>query len=407
MFDAASVMAIPPAHSGKPAGRIVTATTIHEVRSLRGAWDALGPQDPNADLDYFLTVVQARDDVLEPHVMLAGDDGTPRGLLVGRLERLTVPARFGYKQVYAPRLRALTVVQGGLLTPNEDEVAEPLFDAVRAKLAAGAADVVRLRRLRVGSELHRLARSRVPWLTREHHSSPSARWRLELPDSLEEVLRAQSTRTRGNHRRYARKLEEEFGSRLSFRVYRDPAELPELVRESETVAVKTYHHGLRAGFGAHDPEGRLLALAAERGWLRAYLLSIDGAPVAFWHGLAYRGTFFTGPTGYDPALAQLRPGTYVLMKMIEDLCADDEVQAVDYGEGDAEYKRHFGSDSWLEEDVLVFAPTLRGVRVNLARAAILGAARAAERASSRVPQLRGAKRRWRARLASDRGAEGG
>jgi CelD/BcsL family acetyltransferase involved in cellulose biosynthesis len=385
--------------------RIVTATTVEGVRSLRGAWDALGAADVNADLDYFLTVVQTRQDVLEPHVVLAADDGTHRGLLVARLERMVVPVRLGYKQLYAPRLRALTVVQGGLLAPSEAEVAEPLFDAVRTTMAGGAADVVRLRRLRVGSELHRLARSSVPWLTREHHSRPSQRWRLSLPDSLDEVLRAQSTRTRGNHRRYARKLEQEFGPRLTFQVHRDATDLPRVIGETEAVAAKTYQRGLGAGFGADDPDRRLLTLAAERGWLRAYILSVDGAPVAFWHGLAYRGTFFTGPTGYDPNLAHLRLGTYVLMKMIEDLCVDGAVQAVDYGPGEAEYKRHFGSESWLEEDVLVFAPTLRGVRVNLARAAILSAANVAARAAERAPVLQGIKRRWRTRLSSDDGAE--
>lgn len=248
--------------------RIVTGTSVDDVRSLQGAWERLGSADVNADLDYFLTVVETREGVLRPHVVLAEADGVPRGLLVARLERMVLPIRFGYKQLYAPRLRALTVVQGGLLGASGDDVVEPLFEQARAALAGGEADVVRLRRLRVGSELHGLARSRASWLTREHHSRPSRRWRLRLPASLEEVLRAQSTRTRGNHRRYARKLEEEFGPRLSFEVYRDPTDLARAIRDTEAVAVKTYQHGLGAGFGTSDPEGRLLALAAERGWLR-------------------------------------------------------------------------------------------------------------------------------------------
>lgn len=379
--------------------RIVTARSIDEVRSLQSAWNGHHGVDVNADLDYFLSAIETREEVVRPHVVSTEVDGAPHSLLVARLERVVLPVRFGYKQLYGPRLRTLTVVQGGVRAPDDAHV-EPLFDEVRAALADREADVIRLRLLRIGTKLHGLARTRASWLTRDHHSRPSRHWRLRLPGSLDEVLRAQSARTRANHRRYARKLEEELGPRLSCRVFRDPADLPQLIRDVEKVAVKTYQHRLGAGFGGDEADGRLLALAAERGWLRAYLLYVDGAPAAFWLGHAYRRTFFTGPTGYDPKLAHLRLGTYVLMKMIEDLCGDNDVDYVDYGFGEAEYKRHFGDESWLEEDVLVFAPTVRGVRVNLARAGLLTMADAFRRVSERTPFLRGVKRGWRIRLSS-------
>jgi hypothetical protein len=178
-----------------------------------------------------------------------------------------------------------------------------------------------------------------------------------------------------------------------------------VISACEAVSIKTYQHRLGAGFAADPSERRLIELGAERGWLRAYVLSIDGDPAAFWLGLAYRGTFFTGPTGYDPGLARWRLGTYVLMTMLEDLCADDAVDHVDYGIGGAEYKRHFANESQLEEDDLVFAPSLRGVRINLTRTAILGTIGAARAAADRTPVLRVLKRRWRSRLASGTGRE--
>lgn len=135
------------------------------------------------------------------------------------------------------------------------------------------------------------------------------------------------------------------------------------------------------------------------------MLYVDGAPSAFWLGHAYHGTFFTGPTGYDPKLAQLRIGTYVLMKMIDDLCGDEAVEHIDYGFGEAEYKQHFGSESWLEEDVLLFAPTVRGVRVNLARAGLPTTTGAARQAAERTRFLREVKRRWRTRLSSGGGGK--
>lgn len=380
--------------------RVETARAVDEVGAFRDAWLALGALDVNADLDVFLAMLEARRGALRPHVLLATTDDGPRALLVARIERTTVPARPGYKALYSPEVRALTVVQGGLLGPKDDEVAGLLFEEARRALSRGEADVLRLRRVPVGSELHGLAHSRPSWLTRGRASQPTLRWRLQLPPSLDDVLRAQSTGTRGNHRRYARKLEEEFGDRLSFDVFRDPADLEHVIGACETVSVKTYQHRLGAGFAADPSERRLVELGAERGWLRAYVLSVDRDPVAFWLGLAFRGTFFTGPTGYDPSLAHWRVGTYVLMKMLEDLCADEAVDRVDYGIGGAEYKRHFGSESSLEEDALVFAPSFRGVRVNLTRTAILDAVRVVRSAVARTSLLRRLKRRWRTRLSS-------
>ena len=50
----------------------------------------------------------------------------------------------------------------------------------------------------------------------------------------------------------------------------------------------------------------------ERGWFRAYVLYLDGEPIAFWQGQAYNGVFSTGVPGFDPAYADLRVGNYVL-----------------------------------------------------------------------------------------------
>lgn len=376
--------------------RVVAARSVDEAARLRAAWERLAPADVNADPDVFLSMLETLEDAVRPHVLLAESNGTPKAMLVARLDHAQVPVRLGYRQLYAPRLRALTVVQGGLLGADTGEPVGVLFEEVQAALARGEADVLRLRRVRVDSELHRLARERPRWTTRGRAGQRSLRWRLQLPESLDAILQTQSTRTRGNHRRYARRLEEELGDRLAFDVYREPGDLEQVIRASEAVSVKTYQHRLGAGFAADPSELRLLDLGAKRGWLRAFVLSVDGEPCAFWLGLVYGGVFFTGPTGYDPALGHLRLGTYVLMKMLEYLCGDDDVDEVDYGIGDAEYKRHFGTESWLEEDVLVFAPSFRGVRVNLTRTVILSTAAAAQRG----PGLQGVKRRWRARLAA-------
>jgi len=50
------------------------------------------------------------------------------------------------------------------------------------------------------------------------------------------------------------------------------------------------------------------------------------------------------------------------MRVIEDACADPSLDVLDFGPGDAAYKRQFSSDSRVERNVVVFAPTFRGRR---------------------------------------------
>ena len=379
--------------------RVTTVRSSGELAGLFDTWRELEPRDSNADPDVLRVLLETRAEVLRPHIVLA-EAGERRALLVGRIDRTRLPVRLGYKTLYAPWVRALNVAQGGVLGAGDDAFAAA-FNEAYAALRAREADVLRLRALPVGSPLHRLASERVSWRTRGRTQRPSPRWRLFLPSTLDEILQLHSRKSRGNEQRSMRRLEQEFGDRLSFQAYRHAADIPRVLRDCSAVSARTYQRALGAGFAPDGAERRLLQLAAERGWMRAYVLSVDGEPQAFWVGNAYGRVFQAGPTGYNATLAHLRPGRYVLLRMLEDLCADPDVEEVDWGIGDAEYKRHFATHGWLEEDVLVFAPTFRGVRVNLTRTALLSATGGVRRVADRVPALRDVKRRWRARLAPE------
>lgn len=377
--------------------RVITIRSSEGIAALHDLWLELGPRDANADPAVMATLLQARDDVVRPHIVVAESAGG-RAMLVGRIENVRLPVRLGYRTIYSPRRRALNIVQGGALGDDGAALAAAFEEACGA-LRESEADVLRLRAVRVGSELHRLASARASRWTRGRRWAATPRWRLDLPGSLDEILKLQSRKSRGNELRSARRFEQELDGRYSFDVYRNPEDLPRIVADCTAVSSQTYQRALGAGFAADAADLQLLRRAAELSWLRAYVLSVDGEPKAFWIGQVYDGVFQAGPTGYDPALAHLRPGRYVLLRMLEDLCADQDVHEVDWGPGDGEYKRHFATSHWLEEDMLLFAPTFRGVRTNLTRTSLLATIGIVRAAAARVPVLRDAKRRWRGRLA--------
>jgi CelD/BcsL family acetyltransferase involved in cellulose biosynthesis len=371
------------------------ARTFAEVEAMREAWETLQVDNPAADPDHLLTLVRHSPEGLRPHVVLLERDGRPEAMAVGRVGEVLLGARLGYATVLRPRLQALVVSQGGLVGADEAQ-AEPLLAALLDALQLESLDVVRLR-ARVGSPVHELATTRPGALVRGRAADAVMRRRAHIPETFPEYLQARSAKTRSNIQRYSRRLESRFGDGVSLRLFQTPAELPRLVRDTRAVYEKTYQYGLAAGFDDTEPARALRRLAAERGWLRAWVLYLDGGPAAFWHGTLYRRIFYTGPTGYDPEHRDLRLGTYMLAKMVDHLCG--KADWMDFGLGDAEYKRHFGDDSWAEEDILLFARRPRPVVVNLARTGVLSVSRAGKAALERNGRLAAARRRWRDRLA--------
>ena len=378
-----------------------TARSWAELDELRDACEALQGPHATTDPDIFRLLLDADERVLRPHAVLLERGGAPRALVLARVERLTLAARLGYRTVYRPRLRALTVVYGGVLGDVDEADAALLVGELRRELA-GAADLLRFRGLEVETPLHAAASAAGPRALRERSAAPTGHWELDVPDSYDAFLQSLSKSTRDGAKRYSRKLEQEYGDRLELRTFRDASESERVFRDVGVVASKTYQHGLGVAFAQTEAQRRLTTELMERGWFRAYVLYLDGEPVAFWHGHGYRGVFSTGVPGFDRAYSDLRVGNYVLLKLIADLCADRDVHTLDYGFGDAEYKRRFGTRRRAEQDVHLYAPSFRGLRVNAVRSGLLGASALGRRLLGGEGLAR-LKRGWRKRLSGGGG----
>jgi CelD/BcsL family acetyltransferase involved in cellulose biosynthesis len=383
--------------------RMVVARTVEELEPLRDAWRRLQGRHFATDPDLFPTILEWQPQAVRPHVILLERDGEPRVLVVARVEDIRLPTKLGYKALWSPRVRSLTVVYRGVLGEPTEAEAQILLAELRRSLADGEADVLRLRNLEIGSTFHRLGMSEPPAVLRERASLATAHWEQELPGSFDEFLRSLSKSTRESAKRYPKRLVKQFGDRLSVEIYRDVADIERIFADTSAVAEKTYQQGLGVAFAQTELQRRMTGLLMERGWFRAYVLYLDGDPIAFWQGHAYNGMFSTGVPGYDPAYADLRVGTFVLLRLIEDLCEDPEIDTLDYGFGDAEYKRRFGTRSWQEHDVHVYAPTAKGIGTNAVRSSLLGLVGLARRGLERNDALGRIKRGWRDKLSQPSG----
>jgi Acetyltransferase (GNAT) domain len=387
-----------PASAGDGRPRIRALRAPAELAAVREAWLRLQGDQIVADPDFF-AASESDPAVVRPHVVVLERDGEVEAMLVARVELLRLTSRLGYKTIFAPEVRSLTVLNGGILGAVDEDVFRQMLAALRGSLADGEADVAIFRYLPVESPFYRIATTEVPFLGRQHFGDSELRWELELPASVDDILRLSSTKTRQRLLGYVRKLERTYEGKLDLRRYTRPDEIDDFFRDVEAIAPKTYQHALGVAFGDRPVHRERTQLALERGWFRGYVLYLDGRPCSFQYGELYRGRFRLGRPGYDPALSHLRVGTYVLLKLFEDLCADEDARIVDFGIGEADYKERFGTTSVREGSVIVYAPTFRGARLNLTRTALQTSIRATKRIAGRTRLARSVKRRFRDRAA--------
>jgi hypothetical protein len=376
--------------------RLELARTLEELERLRPAWDELPWQREEAAYAYFVTRLRTRPDVIAPFAAVVWDGDRPVAGLAGRIESRRLQTALGYRVVYAPLVRLLQVVDGGIVYDDSAALA-PLAGAIEDGLGSDEVDVVAFPPLELGSELFRTFGTLAGALARQPFIAPWTRRALILPATYDEFLSSLGHRTRKNVRRDARQLESAFAERLTIEVVRDPGHAERLIEDADRVARSTYQRRLGAGF-ADTPEQRALALVGlEHGWLRGYLLYLDDLPIAYWLCSLYGDGILLKTGGFDEAYAEYRVGIFLLMRVIEDACRDPALRVLDFGPGDTTYKQQFSNQSREERNVVVYAPTFRSYRINATRTAILGPARLARGALDAARLTDRVRAGWRGR----------
>ncbi|MGH3037700.1 MAG: GNAT family N-acetyltransferase [Gaiellaceae bacterium] len=373
------------------------ARSVAQVEALREAWTSMHSDSVQTDIDYFLWSLREETQVVRPHVLAVEREGRTEAVVAARVLDTRLPCRLGYRTIYAPAVRAICVLHDGLLGHTDPVTAAAILDELLAGLKRGEADLVIFRQLELDSALHRAATGRTTFATRQHGVPTDLRWEIGLPQSLEEYLATVSSATRKGVRRTASRLEQEFGERLSIRTFRDPADLDAFFEDIETVAARTYQRRLGVGYLGDAQQRVRLELLMAHGWFRAYILYLDGRPVAFELGELYRGRFRSLAGGYDTDYGQHRVGAHLLIKTIEHLAVEPGISVFDFGLGDAEYKRKLAQVSREEADFLLYAGRPRPILVNFARTALLQLSHAAKAGLRRLCLLQRLKHRCRRR----------
>jgi CelD/BcsL family acetyltransferase involved in cellulose biosynthesis len=154
------------------------------------------------------------------------------------------------------------------------------------------------------------------------------------------------------------------------RCFDDLGQLPDFLMKAHAVSCRSWQaKRLGMAVSPQPADHPLLAFAAEMGALRSYVLEQNEQPIAFAICTQWNGGFLYDRVGFDPAFSEYSPGKVLLYRIIEDLLGRNTPRTFDFGEGDSEYKRIFGTRSCLTAPLALVRPAARprllmgGVRV--------------------------------------------
>ena len=370
--------------------------TWEELREIEQYWRTCAV-NPNADYDFFKLIVAVRPEILHPYVIVADRDGRPEYVLVGRKERCRLDVKIGYATLLRPKVTLITFIHGGELGTLNGLAAAEVLRMLVQRLQAGDADAASFTHLRQDSMLSQAMEAMPgffscdPFPVRQPHRA------LELPDEVARFFAGLSPKVRKNQKWQAKKLHQAFPDQVLIRCYRKVSDLDCMFSEVERIAKQTYQRGLGVGFADTAEMRQRMALAASRGWLRAYVLNLGREPAAFWIGTLYRGVFYSDSMGYNTAFGHHSPGTYLLVKVIEEFCAEEprQVSKIDFGLGDAQYKQVFGTENWSDKSAYVYAPTSRGLALKALRLLAASADRTARSVARKLRLEARIKTGWR------------
>jgi CelD/BcsL family acetyltransferase involved in cellulose biosynthesis len=114
-------------------------------------------------------------------------------------------------------------------------------------------------------------------------------------------------------------------------------------------------------------------------------------------GTLYKNIFYLNNTSYDATYKRYEPGTILFIRMIEDIIKSGATE-IDFGFGDAFYKQRFGNHQWQESSVYIYAPTIKGIGLNLIRSITIKPYRYAMRLAEETNILQKIKTFWRNKL---------
>jgi hypothetical protein len=204
--------------------------------------------------------------------------------------------------------------------------------------------------------------------------------KLHIRGSFERFLSGMGNKARYNLRRTVKRAHEKCAGDLRVHRVESQSMVADLLDATSRIGQHSWQaRALGSLIGNDDRHRAKFEDLADRRLLRAYYLTSEGVPCAFAIGYQFEGVFHLVQTEFDDRFAELSPGTVLLYYVIEDLHNHRSPTLLNFGIGDATYKRRFADQEDGDAAVLCFRPSLRNFTIKASHASFQAAIRTAKR----------------------------
>lgn len=180
---------------------------------------------------------------------------------------------------------------------------------------------------------------------------------VELDRAFDDYLRRLRRPHRHEIRRKLRRYLQATGQAVEVYRYSTPDEAEVFYKVARELSAKTYQDRLlRVGLPDTEAFRAELREHAKRGTMRGYLLFYRERPIAFGYCVAIGNCLRFVFTGYDPAFARWSPGIVLIYQMLGLIIGEERFAVLDFGSGEAQYKRLLATGSTLCATLWFFRP---------------------------------------------------
>ena len=189
-------------------------------------------------------------------------------------------------------------------------------------------------------------------LTRTEAGSPI----VSIQEDWNSYLNSRSTHLRSELRRKRRQLEA--AGRIEFVTSTEQSGW-ELTMEA---VLRTERNSWKAAAGSSLTSeaatgyfyDTLARRCAKRGWLRIYLLLLDGVPIAYIYGVVFGKVYYALKTSHDATFASYSPGTVLFEHTLRD-AFDQKLEAFEFLGYESQWKNEMANDVKAHVNLCVFS----------------------------------------------------
>jgi CelD/BcsL family acetyltransferase involved in cellulose biosynthesis len=340
--------------------------SLEAFEALRPAWDALvresGRTSPFLSHEWFTCCWRGAGPSRRPETILIEDTTGPVGLVPlthwrGRLHR--VPVRF------VGMLDAPDTPYVDWLTVGRPE---PIVDAVLTELTRRRDwDVFALSGLPLDSLTLKALESVLPGRFRTLRLPPLPSPYVDVSGSWTAYWTATSQRFKKTVRSVRNRLQK--AGQVRVEEHREVGPGSPILDEAIDVSRRSWKAMENVAIanmpGMADFFRELTVAASRNGWLRLWLLRLDGRAVATEYQLESAGRLHALRADFDGTLpSELSPGTHLSEEIIRTLFERPGVHEYDMGPGDNTYKQRWATGAHENARLLIFRPGALGAALH-------------------------------------------